>query len=343
MTLTISQLQHMYGTSSVKELRGASPSGSSRKAEADVLEPSTANSSNEIIPEEDNPLFMSVEQRAWAHQREEILQHQRERQEIQRQIAEGEKSIEAMKRERAAFEALSPEEQIIYDKQRQQRELESYRAHQAKEAIRVEKLKASLPPRVEGALGEDLRLAYYYDLKRGSFLEEMKVKYAHNKDALFAPDQKLKEAFVSHLASQMIYDPEEHALQSKINNLPASEVAGMAKQKIGNSFVMGLFASFDTFSMRLNNIYHNRNMMQSAERDMAEGNVRSGLKEQIAQHKQTIEETQQLLHNELLPVKYMIEDRGLDKEAAAFFADASLFFTGNTYNLNDVYREAGII
>jgi hypothetical protein len=353
MTLTIFQLQQMYGTSNVQQLRGANPNAAPKNAgDMGVLERSAANSPIEIIPDDDNPLFMNVEQRALAHQ----IKRDQEMQDMKRQSAEVKESSEAMRREHAIFETLSPEEQRLYLDQRKQKELDAYNAYQAKEVVRLEKLKASLPPRISGALGEDLRLSNQ-DLEEANFLEAMKVKYAHLKDvyappapeldalpALFPMPSKESPTYKNNPESFDRIRTQDIERRQEVNRLNEEKVQAWQKDidRAGNTFVMVLNYAFSHSVSILSSIDSNAKGVKNATQDLESGNTRPFLREQIAQQQANVDKGWQDIRNHLEYVKRMIDDNGFAMEASQYFADYTQFHIGTAYNLNAVYREAGI-
>jgi hypothetical protein len=375
MTLTITQLQQMYGTNSVQTLRGASPNdAASSRNNVDVLERSATHTSHEIIPDDDNPLFMTVEQRVEAHRRQENIKREQEIQEVKHQAAEAFRNIETLKREQAEFEALSPEEQVIYYEQKQQRKLAEYHIYQEKEIARIEKLKASLPPRIEGALGEDLRLKDAYTSEQANFLEQMKVKYAAVKNALSPPQPELEPVmevmempYFPRMRENPEYDPRSRAREynATIDKMhkdltPSIEAHRQLREeqvqrnkerlaqweanndRVGNSFVLGLSGTFSQIQTYAERINHNRSMMQSTQHDLEAGADRPFLKEQIARHQQIIDETIPQLDHWLTYLKKNTDSHGVQHEITAFFSDYMQFHTGKSYDLNALYREVGL-
>jgi hypothetical protein len=336
----------MYGTKSVQELKDASPNAASQNIDTDVLERNSA--STEIIPDEDNPLFMTVEQRAEAYRRhQENIQHEREIQENKRLVAEAQKNREVIKREQADFEALSPEQQIVYWERKQQKELEQYHAYQAKEAVRAEKLKASLSPRIEGALGEDLRLRDMFTFEEANFLEKMKVKYAHVKDALYDPI--VPQDYESYSDKDLVAKLHEGDKESRKIYSVWGTFIGYApteaeqREQAGNGFVLGLNGTFSQLSTFVERIEHHRSMMHNAQRDLNAGADRPFLKEQIAEHQRIITDSIPERNRWLTYLKEHTDSRGVQKEIANFFADYTEFHTGNVRDLNALYREAGLV
>lgn len=340
MTLTISQLQQMYGTKNVQELKGANSNAAPKNAgDVDVLERSAANSPTEIIPDDDNPLFMTIEQRALAHQHEEMRLRKAESERAQ---AEHAKMMEGIYKEQAAFEAMTFEEKVAYSEQKLQKMAEGAIKHRIEREAKIEVLRASLPPRIAGALGEDLRLNDAYTAKEANFLEQMKVKYAAVKDALSLPDEEIKDLAVRHAVGDFRIDPQQIAEEKRLQNLSAAEVAAEMKQKAGNSFVLGLNGTFNEIKVFAERIDHNRTMLQTAQRDLNAGSSRPFLREQIAEHQRNIDESIPKLDYWLKYLKDNTDSRGVQEEISSFFADYMQFHTGKTYNLNALYREAGL-
>jgi hypothetical protein len=342
MTLTISQLQQMYGTTSVQTLRSANPSGASAKSDAavDVLDAA----SNDIIPDDDNPLFMTVEQRAEAHQREEMVRN-----------AKYAQYLENVRNEETALAVMTPEEQAIYYEEKQQYELELYRNHQAKEAVRLEKLKASLPPRISGALGEDLRLKGY-DLKEANFLEAMKVKYAHMKDAFIPPkpeSEPLPELFGAFPTTSRYYKAHEAHFEEKKAEYIArrEEVSRNNEEKLqkwrseidqnGNNFVIRLTFLFGRAATDISTITSTTQSLENAKRDLEDGNTRPFLREQIIQQQAVVDKAWQNIRTALQNIKNVTDTEGYREQTAQYFADYTQFRTGTAYDLNEVYRKAG--
>jgi hypothetical protein len=344
MTLTISQLQHMYGTNSVQTLRGANPYAAPQNAAVGVLEPNAA--SNEIIPDEDNPLFMSVEQRAWVHQRDEVWKRQEESKlamaEHARQREEHARQSEAFQKERAMIAAMSPEEKLAYSEQQQQQWVADAIRYRIEREAKIEKLKASLPPRIEGALGDDLRLTGAYTIDQANFLEEMKVKYAHVKNAISSSDEVIKEFAVRNAVGDFMLDPEQVKEQQRLYGLSAAEVAAEFKQRLGNSFVVSLAPTFSHIAHGLNKIYNNQSIMADAQARLAAGSDHPMLREQIASHEKSIAEAKKELRDILVPLHEKIDSFRVWHEVRSFFADYAEFAYGEPYDFYQAYREADL-
>jgi hypothetical protein len=305
MTLTISQLQHMYGTNSVQTLRGANPltdpvqtknvtpskSDSSSIHDHTVHSPETPDTS---FPEGINLMLLSPEQRG-----------------------------------------------------------ELFKKQAAEELAKLEAKKASLPPRIKGALGEDLRLRY--DLDTANFLEEMKVKYTHVKDAFSDPivppdyesyDERYPNSKMAALFASEQREAEKNA--RKMYNI-FGDFTGYApteaeeRERTGNGFVMTLLPVVSHISSYLARMASNAEGVKNATRDLQAGNAHPGLREQIAQQQAFLDQARKEIKSPLEYLKNITDKRGFATEIAQYFADYSRFETGTAYDLNAVYREAGII
>jgi hypothetical protein len=318
MTLTISQLQQMYGTSSVQTLRGANPSGASAKADAavDVLEQGATALPNDIIPDEDNPLFMTWEQRIAAYVREE-------------------------------------------------------KAHAEAHRIEVANRVHTLSPRIKGALGDDMRLQDRFTVEQGTFLEAMKVKYAHMKDVFELQKPELEPVTT---VIEMPYFPKmqenpatEHLRGAKAHNeridkmysdfAPTIEAnrleravqierndARLAqwqenKERMGNSFVMTLFGYYEQIVNQYDLIISNDAMIKGASERMKTADA-PRLESQIATHKHVIIETAKSLRQNLAMLEDHTDGFTHFETMNTFFKEYAAFHSNAKYDLTEVISRA---
>jgi hypothetical protein len=340
MALTISQLQQMYGTK-VHELRGREPQDgesltkttaakttqSTQVVTKDTLPPlpkvTYANSFDyEIIPDDDNPLFMNIEQRAEAAAKQEADRAEAERRRIEQAYASlpsfkwaPGKTLQSHQQENMQYIEDHPE--LFMTDERYQ----SYLANKAEEEKRQKELDAiaaTLPPRPAGALGEDLRLTMRNDIEKATFLEEMKIKY-----------QEYKDAF------NFNGDRNEYTFGGKVTT-PV-----MRNAKAGNSFVLHIYAHYlSGMEEKQEAINHQKEMIIHNQKMIEQGSITSinGL----SSHRQALQEKQDEYERMLAGLKSFAEGKNVTKPLAAFFADYTRFTTGKAANLEQLYREYGI-
>jgi hypothetical protein len=284
MTLTISQLQHMYGTTSVKELRGAS-----------LAAPSVKTKENLAISQPEDSDFALADDMATPRLNQ--------------------------------FKAVTsiPDEQNVMLMSPEQRGA-MFKKHEAERLAKIEERKAALPPRIKGALGEDLRLSDRYSPETANFLEEMKVKYAHMKDALYVPEENEQPRIENNVFGEDLILPTKAQM----------------RERDGNHFVINLAHAFSHIASKVNQIYTNRSIMKDAQNRLPSGSSQPLLQEQIASHEKIIAQAKKELRDILAPLHENLDPFDAWQEVRAFFADYAEFAYGERYDLNAAYHEAGL-